>query len=179
MACEKVFPHQFRPNFLRSYRNGVDGERRTVMGPTRARTEVVTLEALYKALPRSEIESSAAAACPRTFGVMYDKLSENLQRCLCGVFGDYGIKIMLDMLVMLGGVPGGAISRWPVDCPGYQASLATLFPELPPSEHLMALYWVHRSLGQRWRFEFPESCAQLCWDRRRVAGSLDDMMDDE
>ena len=85
---------------------------------------------------------------------------------------------MLDMLVMLGSVPREAISRWPVVCPGYQATLAVLFPGLDPGLHLQALYWVHRQLGHKWRFEFPESCAQLCWDHRRVHGSLNDLIDD-
>ena len=81
---------------------------------------------------------------------------------------------MLDMLVMQGSVPEWVLSRWPVDCPAYRSSLATLFPGLPVQDHLVALYWVHMELGKKWRFMFPESCAQLCWGHRRQSGALDD-----
>ena len=112
-------------------------------------------------------------ACPRTFGIMYDKLHAELAP-LPGVFGEYGIKLMLDMAVLLGAVPPAAISRWPVACPGYAETLAVVFPGLPAALHLQALYWVHRSFARTWRFQFPESCAQLCWDHRRQSWIVDD-----
>ena len=173
---EKVFPHNFRPTTLHHYRDQEDGKKKDVIGMPRQAREVLTLQLLYKALPRNEIENYAAAASPCTFAAMYDKLQENVNLRMQGVFGDYGIKLMLDMLVLTGGAPQETLSRWPTDCPGYQIALATLFPGLPPSEHLQALYWVHRELGKTWRFQFPESCAQLCWDHRRQTGALDDAL---
>ena len=175
---EKVFPHQFRPTTLRGYRDEA-GVLKSITGITMAREarEVLTLKLLYRALPRDEILDFVAAAGPCTFGALYDKMKENLNHVLLGVFGDYGIKLMLDMLVLTGGVPQAALSRWPTDCPGYRGALATLFPGLPQGLHLRALYWVHKELGKTWRFQFPESCAQLCWDHRRQKGALDDAMD--
>ena len=143
----------------------------------REEREIWTLKMLYVSLPEREIEEFTTAACPSTFAAMYDKLKANLGQCMSGVFGDYGIKAMLDMLVMQGSVPQWVLSRWPTDCPGYRIALATLFPGLPPADHLTALYWVHRELGKTWRFLFPESCAQLCWDHRRQTGALDDAME--
>ena len=167
------FPSQFRPCTLRSYYSE-GGIQRSAEGMTRQAREVQTLKLLWSALPRREIAAFTVAACPHTFGAMYDKLREGLDE-VGGVFGDYGVKLMLDLLVLLGGVPPGAISRWPVaGCPGYRITLAALFPELPQEEHLRALYWVHRQLGRARRFQFPESAAQLCWDHRRLSGHLDD-----
>ena len=173
---EKVFPHQFRPTTLRGYRDEA-GVLKSVTRMTHEAREVLTLKLLYRALPRHEILDFVAAACPCTLGALYDKMKENLSLTLQGVFGDYGIKLMLDMLVLSGGVPPEALSRWPTDCPGYRNALATLFPRLPSAEHLRALHWVHRELGKTWRLQFPESCAQLCWDHRRQSGVFDDPMD--
>ena len=170
----KVFPHNFRATTLREYLQ--NGKSKSVAGMSREAREVKTLQLLYKALPRQEIKAYAAAACPRTFAAMYDKMKENLNLMLQGVFGDYGLKLMLDLLVLTGAAPQETLSRWPVACPGYRAALATLFPGLPESEHLRALYWVHRELRQTWPLEFPESCAQLCWDHRRLRGALDDAL---
>ena len=128
-------------------------------------------------MPRREIQDFAAEACLRTFAALVDALQKALGR-LRGVWGDYNIKTMLDLLVLLGCVPPGAISRWPVACPGYQESFAVLFPGLKEEHHLKALYWVHRRLTRGvWRFQFPESAAQLCWDHRRLNGTLVDRMD--
>ena len=171
---KKVFPHQFRATTLREYLQ--NGKKKSVAGMSREAREVKTLQLLYQALPRKEIEQYAATACPCTFAAMYDKLKENLNLVVQGVFGDYGLKLMLDLLVLTGAAPQETLSRWPVDCPGYRAALATMFPGLPPAEHLRALYWVHRELRQTWPFEFPESCAQLCWDHRRITGVLDDAL---
>ena len=171
-----VFPRNFRPTTLRSYVDA-SGRRQSVDGLSRQLREVTTLKLLYRALPRQEIEAFAAAASPDTFANMYDKVKMNLNMSLHGVFGDYGIKCMLVMLVLTGGVPPEALSRWPTDCPGYRSALATLFPGLPPAKHLQALYWVHVQLGKTWRFNLPESCAQLCWHHRRQQGALDDAMD--
>ena len=173
---DKVFPHQFRPTMLHHYRDQQGGKKLDVVGMPREEREVKTLQLLYQALPRHEIDQYAAAACPCTFAAMYDRLRENLNLLMQGVFGDYGVKLMLDMLVLTGAAPQETLSRWPVECPGYQAALATLFPGLPPAEHLRALYWVHRELRKTWPFEFPESCAQLCWDHRRTTGALDDAL---
>ena len=175
-AGEKLFPHQFRPTTLRSYRDE-GGQLHHCGTMARGAREVLTLQLLYRALPAGEIQHFAAAACPRSFGDMYDKLKLNLDYFVQGVYGDYGIKLMLDLLVLMSGVPPAAISRWPTDCPGYRRELAIIFPGLHPAEHLQALYWVHRELGKTWRFQFPESCAQLCWHHRRESGVLDDAMD--
>ena len=172
---EKVFPHQFRATTLRKFLNQ-DGKKKRVAGMSREAREVKTLQLLYHALPRKEIGQYAATACPRTFAAMYDQLKENLNLVAQGVFGDYGLKLMLDLLVLTGAAPQETLSRWPVDCPGYRIALATMFPGLPSAEHLRALYWVHRELRQTWPFEFPESCAQLCWDHRRLTGALDDAL---
>ena len=173
---EKVFPHQFRPTTLHHYRDTVDGKLKEVVWMTREAREVKTLQLSYQALPRREIENYATAACPCGFAAIYDKLRQNCEVLMQGVFGDYGMKLMLDLLVLTGAAPQETLSRWPVDCPGYRAPLATLFPGLPAKEHLRALYWVHRALRQTWPFEFPESCAQLCWDHRRMTGALDDAL---
>ena len=171
---EKIFPGNFRPVTLRGFYDA----RRVWQSAPRAKhlREEMTLRLLYEALPLRAIQSFAAAACPLTFGELFDQLRSNLEQ-LSGVFGDYGIKLMLDMLVLLGGVPATAISRWPVACPGYAETLAVLFPGLPPALHLQALYWVHREFGKTWFFQFPESCAQLCWNHRRRAGRLDDTIE--
>ena len=170
-----IFLCNFRPATLRSYVDASD-RRLSVDGLSRQAREVTTLKLLYRALPRQEIEAFAAAAGPDTFADMYDQLKRNLSG-MQGVFGDYGIKCMLDMLVLTGGVPPEALSRWPTACPGYQSALTTLFPGLPPAAHLRALYWIHVQLGKTWRFDLPESCAQLCWHHRRQRGALDDAMD--
>ena len=164
---QKVFPGQFRTCTLRGHRGSRD------------KREVLTLQLLYQALPAREIKAFASAACPCSFGAMYDKLKERLSSSASGVFGDYGIKLALDMVVMLGGVPPEALSRWPTDCPGYTEKLKSFFPGLPAADHLRALYWIHRELGKSWRFAFPESCAQLCWDHRRETGALDDTINME
>ena len=164
-----VFWGRFRPTTLTGYRNEAGALKKT-RGLSRQARETLTLQLLYRALPRREIQNFAACPDPGTFAVMYDTMKVNLDLTLQGVFGDYGIKLMLDMLVMTGGVPCAALSRWPTNCPGYHTALATLFPRLPPAERLKALYWVHRELSTTWRFEFPESCAQLCWWHRRRTG---------
>ena len=174
---DRIFPHQYRPTTLRGYFDRRHEWQCAQQLEHHVREEL-TLKLLYRALPRREIHDFVSAACPRTFGAMYDKLREDLGH-ISGVFGDYGIKLMLDMLVFLGAVPPAAISRWPVACPGYQTTLAAIFPGLPETLHLQALYWVHRQFGRTWRLQFPESCAQLCWDHRRQAGSLDDLMEHE
>ena len=171
----QIFQSNFRPGTMRGY-VAPGGRFHGTYGLTRDEREVLTLQLLYGALPRGAIQDFAAEACPRTFADMIDKMRVNFAP-IRGVFGDYSIKVMLDMLVMLGSVPRDSISRWPTACPGYRRSLASLFPGLPEELHLLALYWVHRQLGRTWRFEFPESCAQLCWDHRRVTGSLSDLMD--
>ena len=163
---DKIFHGNYRPCTLRGHARSKQKHER----------EEHTLRLLYRALPTREIQDFASTACPRTFGVMYDKLHAELAS-LPGVFGDYGIKLMLDMLVLLGAVPPAAISRWPVACPGYTETLAVVFPGLPAALHLQALYWVHRDFGKTWRFQFPESCAQLCWDHRRGAGILPDRLE--
>ena len=170
-----IFQTNFRPTTLHGHCDEA-GQWHCARQLEKHKREELTLRLLYQALPRQEIQNYAAEACPRTFAAMIDKMEADLGR-LRGVFGNYGIKIMLDMLVMTGSVPREAISRWPVDCPGYQATLAALFPGLDKSLHLKALYWVHRQLCGRWRFEFPESCAQLYWDHRRVNGTLKDRYD--
>ena len=134
--------------------------------------ELMTLRMLYEALPKREIEEFTRAACPSSFAAMYDTLRENLKQRMSGVYGGYGIKLALDVLVAQGSIPDSVLSRWPSDCPGYQASLATLFPGLQDTYYLQALYWVHMKLSEKWRLLFPESCAQLCWDHRRVSGNF-------
>ena len=171
---EKIFPGQFRPTTLRSFRPLDEGPERSTTGMKREERELWTLKLLYQSMPEREIERFTRAACPSTFAAMYDKLKENLRPKVSGVFGDYGIKLMLDMLVVQGSVPDRVLSRWPTDCPGYRSALATLFPGLPSADHLTALYWVHRQLSEKGTFLFPESCAQLCWDQRRQAGILVD-----
>ena len=173
---EKLFPGMFRPTTLKSYRPRLGGPEKSTTGMKPEVREMWTLRMLYASLPEREIEEFTRAACPSTFAAMYDKMKTYLGLRVKGVFGDYGIKITLDVLV-LQGVPERVLSRWPVDCPGYRSSLATLFPGLPPAEHLTALHWVHMQMNKKWRLIFPESCAHLCWDMRRQSGCLDDAMD--
>ena len=174
----KLFKGNFRPTTLRGYHDSA-GQWCGTENLQKHEREQVTLKALWEALPRREIELFALEACPRSFADMVDKMRANFVN-LRGVFGEYNVKLMLDLLVLLGCVPQEAISRWPVACPGYQLTLARIFPGLTGGEgsQLKALYWIHRQLTNgRWRFLFPESCAQLCWDHRRRNGSLDDRME--
>ena len=98
-----------------------------------------TLKMLYASLPKREIEQFIGAACPSSFGAMYDSLKENLRQRVSGVFADYGVKCMLDMLVMQGVVPQWMLSRWPTDCPGYRGSQVALFPGLHFTDYRRAL----------------------------------------
>ena len=59
---KKVFPHQLRPTTLHHFRDKRDGKKKDVVGWSREAREVKTLQLLYQALPRSEIENYAAAA---------------------------------------------------------------------------------------------------------------------
>ena len=166
-----IFPGNYRPTILRAWRNARFVQLKTKSVPYLREEQTIRL--LYTALPREELALYSQRPCPLTFGVMYDRLLSELS-FLSGAFGEYGIKLMLDMLVLLGAVPPQAISRWPTACPGYAEKLAVLFPELPAALHLKALYWIHRQFSATFAFSFAESCAQLCWDHRRLSGSLDD-----
>ena len=95
---------------------------------SREARELKTLQLVYKALPRKEIKKYAAAACPCTFATMYDKMKENLNLLMQGVFGDYGLKLMLDMLVLTGGGCSGAPISMAHRLPGVSQRIGDVVP---------------------------------------------------
>ena len=170
-----VFSSSFRYTQCNKVRNK-SGQWQSLVAACPSDREVALWRAVYAAVPTQACEAFAAEPSREHFGDMYNQLLANLQRFQRGAIGEYSVKCMLDMVVVLGAAPDWTVSCWPVACPGYTSGLAMLFPGLPTQARLQALYWVHMQLCLHWRFEFPESVAHLCWHHRRVTGQFDDMM---
>ena len=171
-----VFSSSFRYTHVNKVRDVQTGKWQSLVAACPSEREVALWRAVYIAVPMKECKAFAAEPSLAHFGDLFGTLLQNLKHFQSGAIGEYNVKCMLDMAVVLGAVPDWTLSRWPVACPGYTSGLAMLFPGLPKAAQLQALYWVHMQLCLHWRFTLPESVAHLCWYHRRMAGQFDDMI---
>ena len=102
----------------------------------------------------------------------------------CGLLGDYTEKCLLDVLVPCLGLPEAVyVPHFPTNLPTYKESLDQLFSSRRLScrlssdeDYRLACCWLARAAATAsLRLGFFELMAQLCWWKRREAGSLKDM----
>ena len=135
--------------------------------------EVLTLRLMWDHLPSDTLDMYVKAPSAASFKTLYECMLDSIRAVSTGILGDYQWKCVLDALVMSDFVADEHISMWPLG-PGTKSALRRLFPGLPVGLRLKALYWCHRELATiaGGRLRFPESIMHLCWDERRVSGSL-------
>lgn len=175
----RVFGGLYYPATLRSYRlfnvwNKVD------QTPA-AERELLTLQLLWACLvsigpSMAEYEASPSG---QSFKQMCMSLMDAVKRYTKGCFGDYHLKLLLDLLVCSKRVPSHHMLYWPTSCPGYAATLKRLFPGLHPTSWLNAVHYLFRYMGQHngGHLNIAEVAMHLCWDKRRKSGVLGDHID--
>ena len=163
----------YYPSTLRSY--SVDGINWSgVAGLDSAAREFLTLRILWDSIPRQELADYVSDPSRETFAAWYDKFMGNIGMRQKGAFGEYNMKLILDLLLCSKRMRDEHISRWPIHCPGYQAPMRTLFPGMPKKHWYTAMLWLHREVAPRHNLLFAETLMHLCWDKRRQAGALKD-----
>ena len=95
-----------------------------------------------------------------------------------GAWGPYALKLILDILVVMGFISSAHICLWPVECEGYKKSMKGMFPNLDESEWLHAFHYIHLQLSHKFHCTFPEIIMHLCWKKRRADGKLVDALPD-
>ena len=169
----KVFGGLYHPPVLRSYStNGGTTWRDPPFNL--AKRDILAMQLLWEAAPSRELKAYEANPGMETFTDLYSEFKAKIQACTKGLVGNYGLKVILDLMVLGGWVCDAHLAMWPADCPGYISGLNHLFRRLPSTLRLNALLFVHRELNGKCALTFPESAAQLCWAKRRRAGSLRD-----
>ena len=172
-----VFGGVFYPPTLRKF--STDGGRRwqdvpSTMPPS-AR-EALTIRLLTGCIPVTLVRAYVASPSQETFAAWYDQFLTAVATCTKGCFAQYNMKLLLDLVTCSGHVPCHHLARWPTECPGYQSSMARLFPDLPRAAWLRAFYYLYRSVGPSLGLKMAEVLMQLCWEKRRAAGSITDQL---
>ena len=84
------------------------------------------------------------------------------------------MKVTLDPLMASGVFKDAHLSRWPTGCPGYKSFLQDTYPGVHESDYLSCMFHIHYELSHVHNFNFADTMAQLCWDKRRAGGALRD-----
>lgn len=173
---ECLFGNAFYPATLKSYRRNTRAPWRGVVGMSAARREVVSLGLLCDAIPNEALAAYESNPSGATFARWYDEFMENVAQTTRGVFSDYSMKCVLDLMVCSGAVSEQHLTRWPLRCPGYKKKMQEFFGTLHESHWLRAFFWMHRdlSLDHGGALQLPEVLMHLCWAKKRDTGRLQD-----
>lgn len=172
-ARTPVFGGVFYPATLRAFMRA--GRWVSIGNMSQANRETLTLQLMWNAIPQDAVNQYANTPGPGTFAVLYDTFMANMAATTRGIFSEYSMKLVLDLLVCSGRVADWHLVRWPTGCPGYAPTMRRLFPQLPKQEWLRGLHWLFREIGPLHSLSMPEVMMHLCWDKRRADGALDDM----
>ena len=109
---------------------------------------------------------------------LYDAILNSMGVVSKGILGEYQFKCVLDLLFMTDFIADVHISKWPTQGTGTMHALGRVFPSLEAERHMLALYDLHKQMGAiaGGKLRFPESVMHLCWDERRCAGKLIDIV---
>ena len=158
---------------LRSY--SADGRIwQGIAGLDPAARELLPLRLLWDSIPWQELADYRSDPSRDSFGVWYDKFWLNVGLRQKGAFGEYNMKLTLDLLICSKRVQEHHVSRWPTNCPGHHASMTALFPGMPKRQWYSAMLWLHRQVSPHHNLTFPNTFMHLCWEKRRQAGALND-----
>lgn len=167
-----VFGGVFYPAVLNQWRVPGTSSWKSARSMDSAARERLSLQVLLDCIPKQAVACYEANPSTETFAAVCDQFMSAVQGSTKGVFSWYSWKVVLDLLNVSGRVPDHHIgSSWPTACPGYRLTMNRLFPCLPKQHWLTAFHWLHRQLSPRHgSLCLAETCMQLCWDHRRLAG---------
>ena len=142
----------------------------------RVKRDLVSMACLYEAALHCVPACHGYIAEPGldTYAFLYDAIDSEVAARTKGIFGDYGLKLTLDILICSGRVDSAHISKWPMKCDGYPETMKRVFPNLPRGEWFNALLFIYRELAGSRSLMFPSVIMHLCWSKRRESGMLDD-----
>jgi hypothetical protein len=143
-----------------------------------AAREALTVRLLIGSIPVTEVRAYIQSPSRETFAAWYDSFLSGVAATTKGCFAQYNMKLVLDLVTCSGHVPCHHLARWPIQCPGYQGSMARLFPGLPQAKWLQAFYYLYKSVGPSHGLRMAEVLMQLCWEKRRAAGTITDQSSD-
>jgi hypothetical protein len=170
----RVFGGLFRSKTLRQY--SLDSGTTWRKAPrNRSQRDSIALRLVWESTDVDALGLYVKSPGRTAFATMCDALQAQWSQSVKGISGPYFLKQVLDLMVGCKLVAEEHISTWPIrGCPGYEYGLKKLAPRLPASQYLKALYYVHQRLSPKHRLSFPESCMQLCFQKKRKAGTLRD-----
>ena len=170
---DKLHGGLFRTTILSSY--SVDGGVTWMEAPKDGvKRDLLGLRQMWMALPRAILQCYQDSPSRDFFKAALRQFQQNLSNVQKGMFGDYLVKCMLDVVVMSGAVVAGTISAWPSRCPAYLSAIPKFYPGIPADRWFLAFCHWHQFLRATRNMSFPAALAQLCWNERRGSGVLRD-----
>jgi hypothetical protein len=155
-------------------------------------TQDTTPQTYIKALQRcctTGWKADAIEAGRLAFAQWYDNFYDYMSKHTKGWFGDYAMKLILDVgcqcrIYSSNGstvFPDVLLSRWPVNCPAYRGAVVKMLkPKFKKKKFSKNVKWkslmyVHavlsKELGGPGTQCVPTTLAQLCWQKRAVRGT--------
>ena len=165
-----------QPAVFKKVENLYDNKKAISSTADRVKRDMVSMLSLYEAALHCApaCHGYSSHPCPATYEHLYDTIESQVGRRTKGIFGDYGLKLALDILICSGKVESAHITKWPMSCPGYEDTMKLVFPGLPKDKWFAAFLFLYREIGGIRKLKFPEVIMHLCWYKRRASGSLKD-----
>ena len=161
----------FRTSMLTGYRTSTCEDFTSVTHHASPARETLAYKTMWRALPKQELTAFARQPTRATYKNALETFQHRLygkNGLTKGKFNDYGVKCMLDALLMNNTVSKHVISSWPMQCPAYKSQLPILFPGIKPAQFYRAACYMHHLIYAKHRFHLADSLAQLCWIKRNI-----------
>lgn len=145
----------------------------------RVERDVISMACLYEAAMHTSLACAAYERNPskEAYTVLYDSIERETTTRTKGIFGEYGLKLTLDILICSGRVDSAHVTKWPMNCDGYPETMKAVFPGLHKKHWMAAMLYVYREIGGKYGYSFPEVAMHWCWHKRRKSNMMDDKFD--
>jgi hypothetical protein len=141
---------------------------------TRTGRDMMAMVSLYNAGVHCAFACQSYTEEPSqdAYAHLYDLIDTEVSARTDGIFGDYALKLVLDILICADCISSTHVSKWPTNCDGYPDAMKEVFPGLHKRHWLAGFHYLYREVGGSCHLKFPEVIMHLCWKKRRESGVL-------